>query len=62
MRGPAASLAMSAMPLKAEVSSEHLRFCGQLLRLDGIAMDVIQALGRDGTDDGKSSNRTIIYK
>jgi len=43
MRGPAASLTMSAMPLKAEVNSKHLRLRGQLLRLDGIAVDVIQA-------------------
>ena len=31
------------MPLKAEVNSKHLRLRGQLLRLDGIAVDVIQA-------------------
>jgi hypothetical protein len=40
---PAASPAMSAMPLKAEVNSEQLTAYGQLLRLDGIAVDVIQA-------------------
>jgi hypothetical protein len=32
------------MPPKAEVNSEHYRLRGRLLRLDGIAGDVIQAL------------------
>jgi transposase len=43
MRGPAASLITHATALKAEVNSEHQRLCGQLMRLDAIAVDVIQA-------------------
>jgi hypothetical protein len=39
----AASPAMSAMPPKAEVSSEHWRLRDGLLWVDGAAVDVIQA-------------------
>src|SRR5229473_6052526 len=41
---PAASPAMSAMPPKAEVNSEHSRKRHRPLRVDGAARDVIQAL------------------
>ena len=40
---PAASPAMSAMAPKAEVNSEHWRLRDGLLRVDGTAVDVIQA-------------------
>src|SRR5229473_702040 len=40
---PAASPAMSAMPPKAEVNSEHSRKRHRPLRVDGAARDVIQA-------------------
>jgi hypothetical protein len=34
---------MFAMPPKAEVNTEHWWLCGQLLRLDSIAVAMIQA-------------------
>jgi hypothetical protein len=38
---------VSAVPPKAEVNSEHWRLRGRRLRLDGIAVDVIQASKRE---------------
>ena len=38
---PAASPAMSAMPPKAEVNSEHSRLCSELSRFDGIARQIM---------------------
>src|SRR5438105_3199483 len=54
---PAASPAMSAMPPKAEVNSEHSRLCSELSRFDGIAR---QIMGSGSAAHHRSASKTRV--